>query len=130
VAVNVWRIISDVLSVELGCNDESVARFWIANKKHLITNVISSVVLWSLWKLRNELCFQGGGMDWDEDGADSNHKNAKRMIIAVQEGSWRADRRSDCRIWRSYPGARRKSSGGRKSQWSLHQVWFLWVPSP
>ena len=59
VAVNVWRIISDMLSVELGCNYESVARFWIANKKHLITNVISSVVLWSLWKLRNELCFQG-----------------------------------------------------------------------
>jgi len=32
---------------------------WVANKKHVVTNVISSAVLWSLWKLRNEICFQG-----------------------------------------------------------------------
>lgn len=47
------------LCVDIGCDYESVAKYWIANKKHLITNVVSSVVLWSLWKLRNELCFQG-----------------------------------------------------------------------
>jgi hypothetical protein len=38
---------------------ESVARLWVANKKYLVTNVISSAVLWSLWKLRNDICFQG-----------------------------------------------------------------------
>ena len=59
VAVNVWRIISEVLGVDVGSDYESVAKFWIANKKHVITNVVSSAVLWSLWKLRNELCFQG-----------------------------------------------------------------------
>ena len=32
---------------------------WVANKKFLVPNVISSAVLWSLWKLRNEICFQG-----------------------------------------------------------------------
>lgn len=57
VAVNVWRIISETLSKEMGSNYESVAKFWLANKKHLITNVVSSAVLWSLWKLWNELCF-------------------------------------------------------------------------
>lgn len=31
----------------------------IIGKKHLITNVVSSAVLWSLWKFQNELCFQG-----------------------------------------------------------------------
>lgn len=59
VAVNVWRILSEVLGLEIGGNYESVAKFWIANKKHLITNVVSSAVIWSIWKLRNEICFQG-----------------------------------------------------------------------
>ena len=45
VAVNVWRIISEVLGVDIGSDYVSVAKFWIANKKHVITNVVSSAVL-------------------------------------------------------------------------------------
>lgn len=56
-AGNVWRIIYEVLGIEIGCSYEAVAKFWIASEKHLITNVVSSAVLWSLWKLHNELCF-------------------------------------------------------------------------
>ena len=32
---------------------------WVANKKHRVTNTISSAVLWSLCKLGNNICFQG-----------------------------------------------------------------------
>ena len=46
--------------MNIGSDYESVAKLWVANKKHVVTNVISSVVLWSLWKLRNEICFQRG----------------------------------------------------------------------
>jgi hypothetical protein len=59
VAVSVWRLIYEILDVDIGRDYESMAKLWIANKKHLITNVVSSATLWSLWKLRNELCFQG-----------------------------------------------------------------------
>ena len=56
--MNVWKLVAEVIGVDIGSDYESVAKLWIANKKHLVTNVISSAVLWSLWKLRNE-CFQG-----------------------------------------------------------------------
>lgn len=52
-------VISELLGIQLGGDYESVARLWIANKRHFITNAVSSAVVWSLWKLRNELCFQG-----------------------------------------------------------------------
>jgi hypothetical protein len=59
VAKNIWRIIYDVLVQELGVCFESIARFWVANKRHMLTNIITSSVLWTLWKLRNEMYFQG-----------------------------------------------------------------------
>ena len=51
--------ICDFLNVNIGKDFESVAALWLANKKHLITNIVSFAVLWVLWKLRNLLCFQG-----------------------------------------------------------------------
>jgi len=51
--------ISDVLGVRTGLDFESVARFWLADKRHKILNLVSSAVLWSMWKFRNEMCFQG-----------------------------------------------------------------------
>ena len=59
VASLVWSIISDLLGLNIGENFESVARLWLANQNHELTNVLSSAVIWSIWKLRNELCFQG-----------------------------------------------------------------------
>jgi hypothetical protein len=52
-------MISDLLGLKIGENFEYVARLWLANKNHELTNVLSSAVIWSIWKLRNELCFQG-----------------------------------------------------------------------
>lgn len=44
-ARNVWAEISDLLELEIGTDDESVAKYWLANKKHLVTNVVSSAVM-------------------------------------------------------------------------------------
>lgn len=54
-----WECISELLDLGLGQDFESVARFWVANKRHKVTNTVSSAVLWSIWKFQNELCFQG-----------------------------------------------------------------------
>jgi hypothetical protein len=59
VAKIAWSTVSGLLGVSLGENFESVARLWLANKRHELTNVNSSSVIWSIWKLRNEICFQG-----------------------------------------------------------------------
>jgi hypothetical protein len=48
-----------LLGHDLGVYFESIARFWVANTRHMITNIISSSVLWSMWKVRNEMYFQG-----------------------------------------------------------------------
>jgi len=58
VAKLVLDYISEILGLSIGHDFESVASFWLANKKHKVTNTISVAVLWSFWKFRNELCFQ------------------------------------------------------------------------
>jgi hypothetical protein len=59
VAKHVWAAISGWLEREMGEDFESIASLWIANKRHMIRNIVSSAVLWVLWKLRNLLYFQG-----------------------------------------------------------------------
>lgn len=45
VAKCVWDFFSQLLNVNVGKNFESVASLWIANKKHLCANIVSSAVL-------------------------------------------------------------------------------------
>jgi hypothetical protein len=52
------------LTRTVGTDFESVASSWIANKKFIVCNIVSSVVIWVLWELRNALCFQG--VPWSE----------------------------------------------------------------
>jgi hypothetical protein len=54
-------IVSVILEWNIGKDFESVANLWIANKRHSVMNVVSSAVpvLCTIWKLRNDLCFQG-----------------------------------------------------------------------
>jgi hypothetical protein len=52
-----WHIISKITNVDLRSDFESVAKLWINQKRHGVTNVCTSVVFWSLWKLKNDLCF-------------------------------------------------------------------------
>ena len=55
----VWPIISDLVGAQVGTDFESVARWWLSNNKNTALNVVCGVVLWAIWKLRNEMCFQG-----------------------------------------------------------------------
>jgi hypothetical protein len=59
VAQCVWGEISELSDKVLGADFESVARFWVADNKHKALNVCAAAVLWAIWKLRNECCFQG-----------------------------------------------------------------------
>lgn len=36
-----------------------VAGWWIGWKKHIVINMFTTAILWSIWKLRNSIIFQG-----------------------------------------------------------------------
>jgi hypothetical protein len=70
VAQNLWNIVSEIVGVKIGPDFESMARLWLSDtkyfffcewsdKKYKWTNVCIAAVLLSLWKIQNELCFQG-----------------------------------------------------------------------
>jgi hypothetical protein len=54
-----WRMVPDVLGIKMGKDYESIAKLWLCNKRYGVTNIVSSALCWSIWKLRNGLCFQG-----------------------------------------------------------------------
>ena len=59
VASVMWRHLSEIFDVNLGADYESVARWWLSNNRHAIMNMTCATLMWSIWKLRNDLCFQG-----------------------------------------------------------------------
>jgi len=58
VAKSCWNIVSDVLGFQVGGSMLDIGKFWLSDKRHCVTNMITSAVIWSIWKLRNDLCFQ------------------------------------------------------------------------
>jgi mannosylglycoprotein endo-beta-mannosidase len=57
VATKIWELVSEFFGISIGLDYLSVARFWIANKKHMALNTICAATLWSIWKSRNALIF-------------------------------------------------------------------------
>ena len=47
----VWCMWSEICGVTMGADFESVAKWWVGQKKYSILNVCSASILWSLWKL-------------------------------------------------------------------------------
>jgi hypothetical protein len=59
VVSHVLCFFTELFNVQVGADFESVARWWISNNKNDMLNLFTSATLWSIWSLRNELCFQG-----------------------------------------------------------------------
>lgn len=57
VAKQIWTLASEFLSLELGTDYLSIAKFWLANNKHMALNSICACVLWNMWKFRNAFIF-------------------------------------------------------------------------
>jgi hypothetical protein len=58
VAKRAWEVVSSILGTSMDSDYEFVARLWLCNKRYGVTNIISSALCWSIWKLRNGQCFQ------------------------------------------------------------------------
>jgi hypothetical protein len=59
VAKQLWSYMSEVLSRNVGMDFLSIGQMWISNNSFLVDNMFCAAALWGLWKLRNEMCFQG-----------------------------------------------------------------------
>ena len=57
VAKRCWVLISEIIEVSAGENMVNIGKFWLSSKRNGLLNIVTSVVLWLIWKLRNELYF-------------------------------------------------------------------------
>jgi hypothetical protein len=59
VAYNMWNAISEIVDIPLVRDFESLGRIWLKGKQFSAYNVLTTAVIWAIWKMRNNLCFQG-----------------------------------------------------------------------
>jgi hypothetical protein len=58
VAKVIWWNLSDIFGKEVGNDFESIAWLLLCDKKFKTLNICTTAVLWTLWKMRNYMCFQ------------------------------------------------------------------------
>ena len=80
----VWPIISDLVGTSVGVNFESVARWWLSDKKNSTINVVCTAVLWALWKLRSELCFLGENVARREGYLEESGSGSRSLESSFQ----------------------------------------------
>jgi hypothetical protein len=57
-ATATWAEVKKLLMLDgLTITYITVADLWNSNKKNAVANVVSALVLWTLWLIRNDMCF-------------------------------------------------------------------------
>jgi hypothetical protein len=59
VAQLMWENVADITGFPTVIEFATLGKFWVLGRKYAEFNVLSSVVIWTLWKTRNNLCFLG-----------------------------------------------------------------------
>jgi hypothetical protein len=58
VAKQLWNVLSSILGIQLGGALDNIGKFWLSSKHNGVLNMCTSAAFWSMWKLRNDICFQ------------------------------------------------------------------------
>jgi hypothetical protein len=58
VVKEMWRDLFSITGITVNVGLFDVSRLWICEKSHIVTNIVHAAALWSVWKLRNDLCFK------------------------------------------------------------------------
>lgn len=59
VAKHVWNFVAECFHIRTPDSFEDICDLWHMHKSKPVLNMVVAASLWSLWKLRNEFCFQG-----------------------------------------------------------------------
>jgi hypothetical protein len=59
VAQLMWKHVADITGLPAIIEFSTLGKFWILGRKYADFYVLSSVVIWTIWKTRNNLYFQG-----------------------------------------------------------------------
>jgi hypothetical protein len=54
-----WGVVAKITGLPEILDFESMAKLWLRDKRLKAMNVFSTAVVWCIWKVRNEICFQG-----------------------------------------------------------------------
>jgi hypothetical protein len=95
VARVMWETIFEVMGVVIQPDFESMAKWWLKNKKCQCINICTLAMLWSLWNTQNVLCFQGGAIDWAcqepcggttciDNASDASSTTLSRIICSIK----------------------------------------------
>ena len=57
VAKCTWDVVNSAFNCNIGSNFESVGRFWLSNNNNAALNIVTSDVMWTIWKNRNAMIF-------------------------------------------------------------------------
>jgi len=59
VAQQVWGFVYKFFVIDIISGFDDICAFWHLAEKNSVLNLVIPSSLWSMWKLRNEFCFQG-----------------------------------------------------------------------
>lgn len=79
VAKAIWNYISDILGVEVSRSFDSIAKWWINEKKNSLISIFSFATLWCIWTFRDEMCFQALRWPGGQESAESNWYNDQKL---------------------------------------------------
>jgi hypothetical protein len=54
-----WSVISEIIGFSIVSDFESMAKWWLREERYNDVNVLGVAVLWTIWKTRNGMYFQG-----------------------------------------------------------------------
>jgi hypothetical protein len=84
-ATLMWKHLSDILNIQIGIDFESVARWWLSNKRNSILNMCSAALIWCIWKLRNDV-FSRKELEGRESTAEQVVADVGVLVTAMQRG--------------------------------------------
>jgi hypothetical protein len=82
----IWDIAAEIMGVDVMRGFESLAKWWIKGDNYNAINVLHAVVLWTLWKKRNNVCFQGECWRSVQELVGRCARTVKNWMLVNREG--------------------------------------------
>ena len=108
VAKQVRVEVCEAIALNIGVDFLSIGNMWLCNKMFLVCNMVTSAVLWSIWKLRNNICIQNAVWDksWGPPAEDCIHGKLANSVPGGEErhSEWvcRKAKKLSSQAWEDY----------------------------